>query len=237
MARLLRPTLGPLPRTVAIDRITSTSRGPEILDSGAAIARRTIQLADPFENMGAMLLRHVAWRVFERAGDGTTTAAVLAQSLMHAGVRYIAAGGNPVFVGRGMQRALDIAVAELRRQARAIDGPVEIARVVAGNLGSGGVDVAEMLGEVVDAVGPDGAILVEDAQGTTTTHEYIDGVRWNEGFVSSFLLRRDEATTSRITNPRVLVADDALERAEQLVPALEACVGAGDRSLLVVARR
>jgi len=235
MARLLRPTLGPLPRTVAIDRITSTSRGPEILDSGAAIARRTIQLADPFENMGAMLLRHVAWRVFERAGDGTTTAAVLAQSLMHAGVRYIAAGGNPVFVGRGMQRALDIAVAELRRQARAIDGPVEIARVVAGNLGSGGVDVAEMLGEVVDAVGPDGAILVEDAQGTTTTHEYIDGVRWNEGFVSSFLLRRDEATTSRITNPRVLVADDALERAEQLVPALEACVGAGDRSLLVVA--
>ncbi|TME92155.1 MAG: hypothetical protein E6I52_25850 [Chloroflexi bacterium] len=106
MARLLRPTLGPLPRTVAIDRITSTSRGPEILDSGAAIARRTIQLADPFENMGAMLLRHVAWRVFERAGDGTTTAAVLAQSLMHAGVRYIAAGGNPVFVGRGMQRGL-----------------------------------------------------------------------------------------------------------------------------------
>ena len=83
--------------------------------------------------------------------------------------------------------------------------------------------------------GPDGAILVEDAPGTTTDREYVDGVRWNEGFVSSFLLRPEEATTSRVLNPRVLITDYALERAEQLVPALEACVGAGDRSLLVVA--
>jgi len=163
------------------------------------------------------------------------TAAVLAQSLMHAGVHYVAAGGNPVFVARGMQLGLETAVAELRRQARTIDGPAEIARVVAGSLFQHRSDLAEMLGEVVDAVGPDGAILVEDAPGTTTDREYVDGVRWNEGFVSSFLLRPEEATTSRVLNPRVLITDYALERAEQLVPALEACVGAGDRSLLVVA--
>lgn len=235
MARLLRPTLGPLARTVAIERITSTSRGPEILDSGATIARRTIQLADPFENMGAMLLRHVAWRVFDIAGDGSATAAVLAQSLMHAGVRYAAAGGNPVGVARGMQRGLEIANAELRRQARTIDGPWEITRVVSRNLLQGRADLAEIVGEVVDSVGSDGAILVEDAQGTSTTHEYVDGVRWNEGFISSFLLRREEATTARVLNPRVFVTDYTLERAEQLVPVLEACVGAGDRSLLVVA--
>jgi chaperonin GroEL len=235
MARLLRPTLGPLSRTVAIGRLTGLSQGPEILDSGAVIARRTIQLADPFEDMGGMLIRHLAWRVFERAGDGTATAAVLAQSLMHAGMRYIVAGGNPIGMRRGMQLALDAATAELKRQARRIDGPLEIARVVSGSLFAGRADLADMLGEVVDAVGPDGAILVEDAQGMHTTHEYIDGVRWNEGYVSSFLLRPDETNTSRMLNPRVLVTDYALDKAEHLVPALEACVGAGARGLFVIA--
>jgi chaperonin GroEL len=235
MARLLRPTLGPLSRTVAITRLTGTEHGPEVLDSGAVIARRTIQLADPFENVGGMLLRHIAWQVFERVGDGTATAAVLAQSLMHAGVRYIAAGGNPVSVAHGMQRGLEVALADLRRQARTIDGPTEIARVVAGGLGPNRRDLAEILGEMVDAVGPDGAILVEDAQGTQTEHEYIDGIRWNEGFVSAFLLRPGESATARVMNPRILVTDYPLDRAEQLLPVLEACVGAGDRSLLIVA--
>jgi chaperonin GroEL len=237
MARLLRPTLGPLPRTVAITRLTGLSRGPEILDSGAVIARRTIQLGDPFADMGGMLMRHLAWQVFERAGDGTATAAVLAQSLMRQGVQYIAAGGNPVSVRRGIERGLAVAITELQRQARTIDGPVEIARVIGGSLASGrsDLDLVNMLGEVVDAVGADGAIMVEDAQATHTVHEYIDGVRWNEGFVSSFLLRSDEATMSRVMNPRVLVTDYSLDRAELLVPALEACVAAGDRSLFVVA--
>src|SRR6266700_1883884 len=235
MAGLIRPTLGPLPRTVAIDRLSGLSQGPEVLDSGAVIARRTIQLADPFEDMGGMLIRHLAWRVHERAGDGSATAAVLAQSLMRAGVRYIAAGGGPVSVTHGMQRGLQAALAALRRQARTIDGPAEIARLLAGNLMSGGADLAEMLGEVMDSVGPDGSVLVQDAQGTRTEHEYVDGVRWNEGFVSTFLLRPDEATTSRMMNPRIFVTDYWLERAEQLLPVLEACVAAGDRNLFIVA--
>ena len=179
-----------------------------------------------------MLIRHVAWRVFEREGDGAATAAVLTQSLVHAGVKYLAAGGNPVLVRRGMERGLAVAVDALRAQARAIDGPTEIAGVVAGSLRS--PELAEMIGEVVDSVGPDGAILVEDAQGITTVHEYIDGVRWNEGYVSSFLLRQDEGSTTRLMNPRVLVTDYSLDRAEDLLPTLEAC-GAGERNLLIVA--
>ena len=158
---------------------------------------------------------------------------MLTQSLVHAGVRYLAAGGNPVLVRRGMERGLAVAVDALRGQARAIDGPTEIAGVVAGSLRS--PELAEMIGEVVDAVGPDGAILVEDAQGTATVHEYIDGVRWNEGYVSSFLLRQDEGSTTRLMNPRVLVTDYSLDRAEDLLPTLEACVGAGERNLLIVA--
>jgi chaperonin GroEL len=232
MTNLLRPTLGPLPRTVAISHIVG-SQPPEILDSAATIARRTIQLADPFEDMGGMLVRHLAWRVFDRVGDGTATAGVLAHALVHAGTKYVAAGGNPVSVNRGMQCGLAVASAELRRQVRTIDGPAEIASVVAGIVGRS--DLAEMLGEVVDAVGTDGAILVEDAQGTSTVHEYMDGVRWNEGFVSSFLLRSDDATTTRVLNPRVLITDWSLERAEQVLPTLEACVGAGERGLFVIA--
>ncbi|MCA1647557.1 MAG: chaperonin GroEL [Chloroflexi bacterium] len=232
MTSLLRPTLGPLPRTVAISPIVG-SDPPEILDSAAVIARRTIQLADPFEDTGGMLIRHLAWRVFDRVGDGTATAAVLAQAIVHAQARYIAAGGNPVSVQRGTECALAVATTALRRRARALDGPAEIARLVAGTVRR--ADVAEMLGEIVDAVGPDGAILVEDAQGTQTVHEYMDGVRWNEGFVSSFMLRADEASTTRVMNPRILITNWSLERAEQLLPTLEACVGAGERGLLVIA--
>jgi chaperonin GroEL len=232
MTSLLRPTLGPLPRTVAIERLVG-HEPPEILDSAATIARRTIQLADPFEDMGGMLIRHLVWRVFEREGDGAATAAVLTQSLVHAGARYVAAGGNPLLVRRGMELGLAVAVAALRRQARAIDGPTEIAGVVAGSIRS--PELADMIGEVVDAAGPDGAILVEDAQGTETVLEYIDGVRWNEGYVSAFLLRQDEGGTTRVENPRVLVTDYSLDRAEDLLPTLEACVGAGERNLLIVA--
>jgi len=232
MTSLLRPTLGPLPRSVAIARLVG-NEPPEILDSAATIARRTIQLADPFEDMGGMLIRHLVWRVFEREGDGGATAAVLTRSLVHAGVSYVVAGGSPVGLRRGMERGLAVASAALRRQAQPIDGPAEIAGVVAGSLGS--AELADMIGEVVDAAGPDGAIMVEDAQGTQSVLEYIDGVRWNEGYVSAFLLRKDEGATTRVLNPRVLVTDYSLARAEDLLPTLEACVAAGERNLLIIA--
>jgi len=232
MTRLLRPTLGPLPRTVAIARLVGQNP-PEVLDSAATIVRRTLQLADPYEDMGGMLIRHLVWRVFEREGDGGATAAVLTRSLVHAGERYIAAGGNPVALRRGMERGLAVAAAALRRQARTIDGPTEIAGVVADSLGS--PELADMVAEVVDAAGADGAIMVEDAQGTDTVLEYTDGVRWNEGYVSAFLLTKDEGGTTRVMNPRVLVTDFSLDRAADLLPTLEACVAAGERNLLIIA--
>jgi chaperonin GroEL len=231
MTALVRLTLGPVPRTVAVARITSGP--PEILDNAAVIARRTLQFADPFENMGGMLIRHLVWRVFEQVGDGGATAAVLAQAMVHAGAKAIAAGANPVLVRRGLEHGLTVATDALRQQARTVDGPDEIARTVAGSLHDAAL--AEMIGEVVDAIGPDGAVLIENAQGTTTVHEYVEGVRWNEGYVSSFLLKHDEATTTRLLNPRILLTDHVLERPEQLLPTLEACVAAGERALFVVA--
>ena len=232
MTALLRPTLGPVARTVAIGRLIG-NEPPEVLDSGATIARRTNQLPDPFEDMGAMLIRHVAWRTYDRVGNGSATAAVLAHSLLDAGLRYLGAGGNPVAVRRGLECGLRMAVAQLDQQVRAIDGPVEIARLIRGGIGD--PDLAAILGEAIDAAGTDGAILVEDAQTTHTSREYLDGVRWNEGWLSTFLLRPNETTSSRLLNPRILVTDRVLGRAEDLVPILEACVGAGERNLYIVA--
>lgn len=231
MTGLLRPTLGPAARTVAIDRIVG-SDPPEVLDSAATIARRTIQLEYPFEDMGAMIVRQLVWKVFEAVGDGAATAAVLAQGVMHQATKYVAAGGNPMIVKRGIERGLMLALEELRRQARPIDTPAQISGVVAGILRD--PKLAEMIGEVMDSVGPDGAVLVEDAQGTETGHEYIDGIRWNEGYVSHFLLRENQ-TEARLLNPRIFVTDYFLDKTEQLLPVVEACVKAGEKSLLVIA--
>ena len=183
--------------------------------------------------MGAMLIRHLAWRAHELVGDGSSTAAVLACSILRSALAYVEAGGNPVRVRAGLELGGEVALAELGRQARPIDGPRDIARLIAGTIRD--VELAEMLGEVVDAAGPDGAILVEDAQTTRTSCEYLDGVRWNEGYLSSFLLRSDETSGARLLNPRILVTDQPLERAEHLLPVLEACVAGGERNLFIVA--
>jgi chaperonin GroEL len=233
MARLIRPTLGPNARTVMIAHILQGKNPPEILDSGATIARRTIQIPDPFEDMGAMLLRHAVWQTFEAVGDGTATTAVIAHQLLREAERYLAAGASPVGLRRGLERGLEVALAELDRQARPIELPAEIAGVVAGIVRD--PKVAEIVGEVIDSVGPDGAVLVEDSAGTETVYEYIDGIRWNEGYVSPFFVKDGTGGTVRLIEPRIFVTDHYLEKAEQLMPAVEACVQAGGRTIMVIA--
>jgi chaperonin GroEL len=231
MAALMRPTLGPVARTVAISPIGDNGP-PEVLDSAATIAQRTLQLPDPFEDMGAMIIRHVALRVFERVGDGAATAAVLAEALVQAASPCLAAGYSPAALRRGIERGLEIARIELRRQVRSIELPSEIAAVAAAAVRDQGL--ASMIGEVVDSVGADGAIVFENAVGPVTECEYVDGLQWNEGYLSYFLLKAGEST-ARLLNPRILATDIPVERADQLVPALEACAAAGDRGLLIIA--
>jgi chaperonin GroEL len=230
MTRLLRPTLGPVARTVAVASLLNGN--PEILDDGATIARRTIELSDPFESIGAMIVRHVAWRVHETVGDGATTAAVIATRLMAEAVRVIAAGASPVGVRRGIEQAMDVARAELKAQARPIDLPEEIARIVLGTVRD--EKIAEMIGEVVEGVGADGAVLVENAHGIETTYQYLEGVHWDEGWHSPSFLRENEATV-RLIDPRILITDMPIERPDELVPVLDACARSGQRALLVIA--
>ncbi|HEY2596497.1 MAG TPA: chaperonin GroEL [Chloroflexota bacterium] len=232
MTALLRPTLGPLARTVVVGRLIGADP-PEVLDSGATIARRTLQLADPFEDMGAMLIRHLAWRTHDQVGDGSSTAAVLASAMMQMTLGYVGAGGNPVGVRRGLELGLHAALGALCLQARTIDGPADITQLIASAIRD--PDLAGRLGEVIDSAGPDGAILVEDAHTTHTTCEYLDGVRWNEGYFSTFLLRPNVIGGARLLNPRILVTDYLVSRAEDLLPCVEACVAAGERVLFIVA--
>jgi chaperonin GroEL len=231
MTALLRPTLGPTGRTVAIAPIL-TQRPPEVLDSGATIARRTIQLADPFEDMGAMLIREMVVRLADEVGDGTATAAVLAQAIMRDALPALAAGYNPIPLKRGIEVGAEAALAALEAQARPIDTPAEIAAVVAAVLGPGAL--AQTLGEILEAVGPDGAVVVEDGQASDVSHEYVDGIRWSAELASSHFLPSGEGAV-RLLWPRILVSISPLERPEQLVPALEACVAAGERNLFVLA--
>jgi chaperonin GroEL len=231
MSALIAPTLGPVPRTVAIAPIIGHDP-PEILDTAATIARRTLELSDPFENPGAMLIRDLVQRVSDDAGDGGATAAVLTQALLRDGGRLLAGGLNVVRLCEGLRLGLEAALAALDRQVQRIDHPDEIARVAMHGLGD--ARLAEMIGEILDTVGTDGIVLVEDAHGTETTHQYVDGVRWESGYLSGHLLPPGE-TTARIVEPRILLTDQPIERPEQIVPALEACVAAGAPRLVVIA--
>ncbi|MGI9148845.1 MAG: chaperonin GroEL [Chloroflexota bacterium] len=230
MAALVAPTLGPTAGTVAIDSLVSQT--PEILDSGATIVRRTIQLADPFEDMGGMLVRHVLLSVFERVGDGTATTAVLTRALVHGLERYTVAGGNVRQVERGLRCALEMTLNELNALAQPISGVEALAKVAAAVVHDPAI--AQVIAEILDGTGADGAVVVEGGEALETTYEYMEGMRWNEGVVSEALLGLGQ-TTTRLIEPRILITDCALERPEQLMPVLEACAAAGERRLFVVA--
>jgi len=231
MARLLRVTLGPVGRSVMIAPLIG-QRPPEVLDSAAIIARRMTGVGDPFEDMGAMIVRHLAWRIYERVGDGVATAAVLTQAIVEQAETMLAAGYSAVPVRRGLEAARDAVLADLQRQARRVDEPEEIAALIQGTLRN--PDLAARIGSIVEAVGTDGSIQIEDGEGVETTWEYLEGVRWTEGYLSSHLLKKGE-TTVRLMEPRILLTNQHIERAEQLVPALSACAEAGQRTLLIVA--
>lgn len=230
MARLVEPTLGPLSRTVLVGPVTGDR--PEALDSAATIMRRVYQLASASENVGAMLMRHLTWRVYEEVGDGTATAAILARCLLHDANRAIAAGENPVSLRHGIERALVIAVQALRSQARPLRGRRALATVINGALHDDSLSI--QVAEVLESVGVDGAIMIEDALSNQTTIEYIDGMRWNEGWLSpSFQQGTDQ--TIRQTEPLILLTDAAIERPAQLLPAIEACLKTATRELFIVA--
>ncbi len=233
MSRLIRVTLGPRARTVAIQPIVGTNKPPEILDDGATIARRTLQIQNPFEDMGAMIIRQLACKIGDTTGDGSATAVVIAQSVLESSIRYVAAGGNPMFVKHGIEKALEVALRELDKQARPVETPDDLRRIASACTRD--PKIAAMIGEIFDIIGRDGVVIVENAHGTTIEREYVEGIQWDRGWISPYLVTDRQRMEATLENVLVCVTDRFMTKTEEVLPLLNLVLQNGERQLFLVA--
>jgi len=229
LAEAVKVTLGPRGRTVILERDFGP---PQIVNSGVLVAK-AIELEDRFENMGAQLMREVAARTSEMAGDGTTTATVLAHSMIHEGLRYLAGGMNPMDLKRGIERAVQAVVDELKHMARPCTTSQEIAHVAAISANNDR-SIGDLLAGAIDKVGREGAISIEDGSGLVSELEVVEGLQFDRGFLSPYFINDAERQTSVLEDAAILLYDKRLSSLKDLLPLLEEVVKAG-RPLLVIA--
>ena len=222
-------TLGPRGRTVIIEREFG---GPQIVNSGVLVAK-AIELEDGFENLGAQLLREVASRTSEMAGDGTTTATVLAHAMIQEGLRYLAGGMNPMDLKRGIEEGIGAVVAELGRVARPCADSQEIAHV-ASISANNDHSIGELLARAIDKVGREGAISIEDGSGLASELEVVEGLQFDRGYLSPYFINNAERQSVLLEDAAVLLLDRKLSSLQDLLPLLEEAVKAG-RPLLIIA--
>ena len=229
LADAVKVTLGPRGRTVILDRDYGP---PQIVNSGVLVAK-SVELENRFENMGAQLLREVASRTSEMAGDGTTTATVLAHAMIQQGLRYLAGGMNPMDLKRGMEQAIEAVVEELRRMARPCASSQEIAHV-ASISANNDRSIGELLARAIDSVGREGAISIEDGSGLSSELEVVEGLQFDRGFLSPYFINNPERQTATLEDALILLCDKRLSSIKDLLPLLEEAVKSG-QPLLVVA--
>jgi len=229
LAEAVKVTLGPRGRTVILERDFGP---PQIVNSGVLVAK-AVELEDPFENMGAQLLREVAARTSEMAGDGTTTATVLAHAMIREGQRYLAGGMNPMDLKRGIERAVEAVVADVKRIARPCAASQEIAHVAAISANNDR-SIGELLARAIDKVGREGAISIEDGSGLVSELEVVEGMQFDRGFLSPYFINNAERQTAVLEDVAILLCDKRLSSLKDLLPLLEEVVKAA-RPLLVIA--
>ena len=228
LADAVKITLGPRGRTVIIDRDVGP---PQIVNSGVVVAK-SIELEDRFENMGAQLLREVAARTSEMAGDGTTTATVLAHAMIEEGLKYLAAGMNPMDLKRGIDLALEAVVAELKRLAQPSTTSQEIAHV-ASISANNDRSIGELIARAMDRVGRDGAISIEDGSGMASELEVVEGLQFDRGYLSSYFINNAEKQAALLDDAVVVLCDHKLSNLNDLVPLLEAATQAATPMLVI----
>ena len=182
LADAVKITLGPKGRNVVLEKKFGS---PLITNDGVTIARE-IELEDPIENMGAQLVKEVATKTNDVAGDGTTTACILAQAIIREGMKNVAAGANPMFLKRGIEKAVQAAVAELKNNAKKVESKEAIAQVA--TVSANDPDIGNLIADAMDKVGNDGVITVEESQGFETTHEVVEGMQFDRGYISPYIL-------------------------------------------------
>ena len=215
LADAVKVTLGPRGRNVVLAKKFGA---PTITKDGVTVARE-IELDNPFENMGAQLAKQVATKTNDVAGDGTTSATVLAQSLVHGGLKVVTAGGNPMGIKRGIEMALAATVADLRSQARPVLSKDQIAHVA--GISANDPEIGSMIADVMEKVGKDGVITVEESRGIKFETEFVDGLQLDRGYVSPYFVTNTDRMEAVIENPHILITDKKITAVQDLVPALE----------------
>ena len=228
VANAVKVTLGPRGRNVVIEKKWGS---PTITKDGVTVAKE-IELEDKFENMGAQLVREVASKTNDIAGDGTTTATVLAQAIVNEGLRYVAAGGAPLSVKRGIDKAVTAAVEALRANAIAVSDADMVAQVAAIS-GNNDKEIGQLIAEALDKVGKDGVITVEESKGTQTTLDVVEGMQFDKGYISPYFVTDAERMEAVLENPAILLYEKKITSVQDLIPVLEQ-VSQMRRPLLII---
>jgi chaperonin GroEL len=229
LANAVATTLGPKGRNVALDKKFGA---PTITHDGVTVAKE-IELEDPYENMGAQLLKEAASKTNDIAGDGTTTSTVLAHAIVTEGLKSLAAGYNPMLVKRGIEMATDTVVEQLRKMAEKIDTKEEIASVATNSAAD--EEIGGLIADVMDKVGKDGVITVEESKSLQFETEYVEGMQFDRGYISPYFITSPEAMEAVIAEPYILIHDKKISAAADIVPVLEKLVQIGKRDLVIIA--
>ena len=227
LADTVKITLGPKGRNVVLDKKYGA---PLITNDGVTIAKE-IELDDPFENMGAQLVKEVSIKTNDVAGDGTTTATLLAQAMIHEGLKNLAAGANPIVVKKGMAKAVEAAVAEVKKQAKTVDGSKDIARV--GAVSSGDEEIGKLIADAMEKVSADGVITIEESKTADTYSEVVEGMQFDRGYITPYMATDMEKMEANLDDPYILITDKKISVIADILPILEQIVQSGKKLLII----
>ncbi len=227
LADAVKVTLGPKGRNVVLEKKFGS---PLITNDGVTIAKE-IELDDPFENMGAKLVAEVASKTNEIAGDGTTTATVLAQAMIREGLKNVTAGANPVGIRKGIEKAVAAAVTELKEISKEIEGKESIAQVAA--ISAADEEVGQLIAEAMERVGNDGVITIEESKGFTTELDVVEGMQFDRGYASPYMVTDSEKMEAVLENPYILITDKKITSIQEILPVLEQVVQQGKPLILI----
>ena len=227
LADTVKVTLGPKGRNVVLDKQYGA---PLITNDGVSIAKE-IDLPDPFENMGAQLVKEVATKTNDVAGDGTTTATVLAQAMVNAGMKNLAAGANPIVLRKGMKKATDKAVEAIASMSKPVEGKEQIAKVAA--VSSGDEEVGKLVADAMEKVSKDGVITIEESKTMKTELDLVEGMQFDRGYISAYMATDMDKMEATLDNPYILITDKKISNIQELLPLLEQIVQSGSKLLII----
>ena len=227
LADTVKITMGPKGRNVVLDKKYGS---PLITNDGVTIAKE-IELADPMENMGAQLVKEVATKTNDVAGDGTTTATLLTQAIVREGLKNLAAGANPMVMKKGIKAAADAAIAEIKKNSKKVKGTEDIARV--GAISSGDETIGQLIAEAMEKVGSDGVITVEESKTAETYSEVVEGMQFDRGYVTPYMVTDTEKMEAVLDDPIILITDKKVSSVQDLLPLLEQVVQSGKKMLII----